>query len=108
MLVVVVSAVAARALHSRSRKLRTSKRAGSGQQVSAQQVRLGSSIAGLGRDFVTLGNVGAVDHVEPVAQAVTGLCDLQLDGANHRVVVGRVQVALCRAAAPLGMTTVQT
>lgn len=102
MLVVVVAAVAARALHSRPRKLSTSKRTSSGQQVAAQQIRLGSSITGLGRALVTLGNVGAVDHVEPVAQAVTGLGDLQLDGANHGVVVGRVQVALLKGSSAIG------
>lgn len=98
MLVVVVSALAARALHSRPRKLGTSSRTGSGQQVSAQQIRLGSGII----TNLALGNVGAVDHVEPVAQAVTGLCDLQLDGANDGVVVSRVQVALLQGSGAVG------
>lgn len=99
MLVVAVSAVTARALHSRPRKLRTSRRTSSGQQVSAQQIGLESGII---TGLVTLGNVGAVDHVEPVAQAVAGLCNLQLDGANHGVVVGRVQVARLQGGSAVG------
>lgn len=97
-LVIVVSALAARALHSRPRKLGTSSRTGSRQQVSAQQIRLGGGIV----TGLTLGNVGAVDHVEPVAQAVAGLCNLQLDGANHGVVVSRVEIALLQGSGAVG------
>lgn len=84
---ILVAVVAALFAHCLPRELRAAQRPVSGEKIAARKIRQGSINTAVG-DFAI------VNAVQPVSETVAALGNLQLDRANDRVVVVRVEVAL--------------